>query len=206
VELSQGFADKITVKPGVSQYQVVFAFQMPYNRKLSFVQPMFLPTSAVVVMLPDNGVKISSDQLQDTGTQVLQNVTYRKYNGSSLIAGSSLEFTLSGSPKKAVTSIFSTGTMQNLAIGLGVFGVALVFGGLWLFRKNQRKVALQSATEGMDIASSTSEMDASPEGEGTLMDAIIALDDQYHAGNLPQDAYLERRAILKDKLRELGHK
>jgi hypothetical protein len=167
---------------------------------------MFLPTSAVVVMLPDNGVKISSDQLQDTGTQVLQNVTYRKYNGSSLIAGSSLEFTLSGSPKKAVTSIFSTGTMQNLAIGLGVFGVALVFGGLWLFRKNQRKVALQSATEGMDIASSTSEMDASPEGEGTLMDAIIALDDQYHAGNLPQDAYLERRAILKDKLRELGHK
>ena len=151
VEVSQGFADKVTVPPGVSQYQVVFAFQMPYDRKLTFVQPMFLPTSAVVVMLPDTGIKVNSDQLVDSGTQVLQDVTYRKYNGSNLIAGSSLEFTVTGSPKKALTSIFSTGTMQNLAIGLGVFGVALVFGGLWLFRKYQKKDALQSALDGMDI-------------------------------------------------------
>ena len=35
------------------------------------------------------------------------------------------------------------------------------------------------------------------------MDAIIALDDQYPRGNLPQEAYLERRAILKEKLRKL---
>ncbi|HEX9090798.1 MAG TPA: c-type cytochrome, partial [Anaerolineales bacterium] len=113
VEVSQGFADKVTVPPGVSQYQVVFAFQMPYDRKLSFIQPLFLPTSAVVVMLPDNGVKVSSAQLEDTGTQILQDITYRKYNGSSLSAGSSLEFTLTGNPKKAITSIFSKGS-QNL--------------------------------------------------------------------------------------------
>jgi mono/diheme cytochrome c family protein len=204
VEVTQGFADKVTVKPGVSQYQVVFAFQMPYDHKLDFVQPMFLPTSAVVVMLPDNGVKVKSAQLQDTGTQVLQNVTYRKYNGSSLIAGSSLDFTLSGNPRKAVTSIFSTGTMQNLAIGLGVFGIALVFGGLWFFRKNQRKATMQSALDGMDIASPVTELEAAPESEDTLIDAIITLDDQYHAGNLPQKAYLERRSILKEKLRKLG--
>jgi LPXTG-motif cell wall-anchored protein len=204
VEVSQGFADKVTVKPGLSQYQVVFAFQMPYDHKLDFVQPMFLPTSAVVVMLPDNGVKVNSSQLQDSGTQVLQNITYRKYNGSSLIAGSSLNFTLSGTPKKAGTSIFSTGSMQNMAIGLGGFGIALVLGGLWLFRKNQRKVAMQAAQDGVDLASPSTELDASPESQDTLMDAIIALDDQYHAGNLPQEAYLERRTILKEKLRNLG--
>jgi LPXTG-motif cell wall-anchored protein len=203
VEVSQGFADKVTVKPGMNEYQVVFAFQIPYDHKLSFVQPMFLPTSAVTVMLPDNGVKVDSSQLQDSGTQVLQNVTYRKYNGSSLIAGSSLEFTLSGNPKKSVTSIFSTGSMQNMLIGVGVFGIALVLGALWLFRKNQRKVAMQAALDGMDIASPSTELDASPESQDTLMDAIIALDDQFHARNLPQEAYLERRAILKEKLRKL---
>jgi mono/diheme cytochrome c family protein len=203
VELSQGFADKITVKPGVSAYQVVFAFQMPYDHKLNFVQPMFLPTTAVTVMLPDNGVKVTSSQLQDSGTQVLQNVTYRKYNGSSLIAGSSLEFSLFGNPKKAITSIFSSGSMQNLAIGVGVFGIATVLGGLWFFRKNQRKVAKQTTLNGMDIASPSIELDASPESQDTLMDAIIALDDQYRSGNLPQEAYLERRAILKEKLRKL---
>jgi mono/diheme cytochrome c family protein len=203
VEVPQGFADTYTVKPGVSEYQVVFAFQMPYDHKLNFVQSMFLPTSAVVVMVPDNGVKVDSSMLQDGGTRVVQSTTYRMYNGSGLIAGSSLEFTLTGNPKQAVTSLFSTGTMQNLAIGLGVFGLALVIGALWLFRRNQRRVAMQTASDGMDIASPLTELDASPEDEGTLMDAIIALDDQFKAGNLPEEAYLERRAVLKEKLRKL---
>ena len=47
------------------------------------------------------------------------------------------------------------------------------------------------------------QMDTLSEDEETLMDAIIALDDQYHAGNLPEDAYLERRAVLKEKLRKI---
>jgi mono/diheme cytochrome c family protein len=202
-EVSQGFADKMTVNPGAGQYQVIFAFQMPYDHKLNFVQPMFLPTSAVVVLVPDNGVKVNSPMLQDGGTQDISGSSYRMYNGSSLIAGSSLEFTLSGNPKKATTSIFTTGTMQNMAIGLGVFGLVLVLVGLWLFRRYQRKLALQRSLEGMDMAASPIEVYATPEDEGTLMDAIIALDDQYHAGNLPEEAYLERRAVLKEKLRKL---
>jgi hypothetical protein len=32
------------------------------------------------------------------------------------------------------------------------------------------------------------------------MDAIIALDDLYQAGQLPEDAYLKRRADLKERL------
>ena len=203
VEISQGFADKMTVNPGVGQYQVIFAFQLPYDHKLNFVQPMFLPTSAVVVMAPDNGIKVDSAMLQDGGTRDYNGSTYRMYNGSSLIAGSSLEFTLSGNPKKSTTSIFTQGTLQNMAIGLGVFGLVLVLVGLWLFRRYQRKLALHRSLEGTDMAASPIEVFATPEDEGTLMDAIIALDDQYHAGNLPEEAYLERRAVLKEKLRKL---
>jgi hypothetical protein len=47
-------------------------------------------------------------------------------------------------------------------------------------------------------------LDTTPEDEETLMDAILALDDQYHAGNLPEEAYLERRAVLKEKLRKIS--
>jgi hypothetical protein len=36
------------------------------------------------------------------------------------------------------------------------------------------------------------------------MDAIIALDDMYQAGELPEEAYRERRAELKARLREQG--
>jgi mono/diheme cytochrome c family protein len=203
MEDSQGFADTTSVSPGSGQYQVIFAFQMPYDRKLTFVQPMALPTSAVVVMVPDNGVKVDSTILQDGGTRNYQNTTYRMYNGSSLIGGSSLEFTLTGSPKQPVKSIFSSPNMQYLAIGLGAFGIAMVLGGLWLFNNNRRKAALESASSDLDVPSPQSGEDAYPEDEDTLMDAIIALDDQYHAGNLPKEAYLERRAILKEKLRNL---
>lgn len=204
VEVSQGFADTTTVSPGSGQYQVIFAFQMPYDRKLNFVQPIALPTSAVVVMVPDNGVKVDSNILQDGGTRDYQNTTYRMYNGGSLIAGSSLEFTLTGNPKQPVTSIFSSLNLQYLAIGLGAFGVALVLGGLWLFNNNRRKAALQAASTGLDVPIVLTGENAPLEDEDTLIDAIIALDDQYHAGNLPKEAYLERRAILKEKLRNLG--
>jgi hypothetical protein len=204
VEVSQGFADTTSVSPGSGQYQVIFAFQMPYNRKLSFVQPMSLPTSAVVVMVPDNSVKVDSSMLQDGGTRDYQNTTYRMYNGGSLIAGSQLEFTLSGSPKQPTSSFFSTHNTQYLSIGLAAFGVALVLAGVWLYSSNRRKAALQKASAGADTGSSPTRQYSSPEDEDTLIDAIIALDDQYHAGNLPKEAYLARRATLKENLRNLG--
>jgi mono/diheme cytochrome c family protein len=200
VEVDQGFADTMPVKPGVGEYQVIFAFQLPYSRNLDFVQTMFLPTSAVVVMSPENSVKVESDQLVDSGTRDINGNTYHMHNGSSLLAGSTLEFTLSGKPKQATSTGISTGTMQNLAIGLGVFGVVLLIVGLWLFRQNRIKTSRQQSAEAAPGETGAQDEGLS-ENEDTLMDAIIALDDQYRAGNLPEEAYLERRAVLKEKLR-----
>jgi cbb3-type cytochrome c oxidase subunit III len=205
IETSQGFADTSSVSPGQDQYQVIFAFQMPYNRRLEFVQPMSLPTNAVVVMIPDNGVRVSSSMLEDGGTRDYQSTTYRMYNGNSLIAGSNLEFNLSGTPKNGASSLFSTGTTKNLAFGLGVFGIALLVAGLVLYSRHQRTLAAETALGTFDIAAPYTGENVTPEDEETLMDAIIALDDQYHAGNLPQDAYLERRAALKEKLSRLDN-
>jgi mono/diheme cytochrome c family protein len=203
VEVDQGFADTSPVKPGVGEYQIIFAFEMPYERNLDFAQTMFLPTSAVVVMVPENSVKVESDQLVDSGARDFNGSTYHMYNGSSLLAGSSLEFTLSGKPKQATSTGITTGTMQNLAIGLGVFGVVLLIVGLWLFRQNRIKNNRQQAAAAAAVETDT-QVDALVEDEATLMDAIIALDDQFRAGNLPEDAYLERRAELKEKLRQVS--
>ncbi len=202
--VKQGFADTYTVTPGVGSYTVVFAFQMPYDRKLVFDQPMSLPTGAVVVMVPDNGVKVTADQLQDGGTIDYQGITYHKYNGSGLIAGSSIQFTLAGNPNtSSTTTLFSTGNMQSLAIGLGVFGVALVLAGFWAYRRNQIRLAAQRSSGSASFTAGGADLAETHEDEDTLMDAIIALDDQYNAGNLPEEAYMERRAILKSKLRSL---
>jgi hypothetical protein len=44
---------------------------------------------------------------------------------------------------------------------------------------------------------------ADSESAESLMDAIIALDDLYRSGQLPEEAYQQRRAELKAKLKEL---
>ena len=76
----------------MSQYQVVFAFNLPYDRRLNFSQAVTMSTSAVVIMIPDNGVKLSGDMLQDGGVRDFQGTSYRMYNGSNLSAGSELVF------------------------------------------------------------------------------------------------------------------
>jgi hypothetical protein len=40
------------------------------------------------------------------------------------------------------------------------------------------------------------------EDADALMDAIIALDDQFRAGNISEEAYRQRRAELKARLKE----
>jgi len=204
VEGSQGFADRMTVNPGVGDYQVIFAFQMPYDRKLEFVQPMSLPTSAVVIMVPESGVKVDSNHLKDSGVREFQGSTYHMYDGGSLIADSNLEFTLSGRPSQAGSTLFTAGTGQNLAIGLAAFGLVLVLVGVWLFRRNQLNQASPDILAGDAPSALDARMDSLPDDESTLMDAIIALDDQFQAGNLPEKAYLERRSVLKDRLRQVN--
>ncbi|RPI22046.1 MAG: hypothetical protein EHM70_24310, partial [Chloroflexota bacterium] len=93
VETPEGFGDTTPVRPGSGEYQVLFAFDMPYDRNLELVQPIGLPVDAAVVMLPEDGVKIKSDMLKDDGSQDVQGFTYQMYSGERLEAGSNLALT-----------------------------------------------------------------------------------------------------------------
>jgi hypothetical protein len=39
--------------------------------------------------------------------------------------------------------------------------------------------------------------------EDTLLDAIVALDDKLHSGELPEEAYHQARAELKNRLKKI---
>jgi mono/diheme cytochrome c family protein len=203
LEMPGGFADTRSVSPGVGQYQVVFAFDIPYANKLEFNQLVEMPLSAVVVMLPDVGIKVKGDAFEDGGVRDFQGTTYQMYNGSALAPGDQISFSLSGRAKSTNPTLTS-GSTQNLIIGLGVFGLALVLTGLWLYRRSQ--AANEEAGEALSIEGSADEAglldgEATQEDPDTLMDAIIALDDLYQAGKLPEEAYQQRRAELKEKLK-----
>jgi hypothetical protein len=70
--------------------------------------------------------------------------------------------------------------------------LVIVIGGAWLWQQ-RRKLATATAP-GLAVVDE-------PEAVETLLDAILALDDQYRLGELPLEAYKQRRAALKERLR-----
>jgi hypothetical protein len=72
----------------------------------------------------------------------------------------------------------------------------LVVAGVWLYRRNARV-----AGEPDDDDEYEPVEDGTYEDPDSIVDAIIALDDLYAAGELPEEAYQQRRAELKERLR-----
>lgn len=195
-ETPDGFGDTIPVRPGSGNYQVIFAFQMPYNRKLDFVQPVLLPVDAVVILVPEGDIKVKSDMIKDDGTRNIQGSLYHVFNSGSLIAGDELRLSVTAQLGNNAISL-SQSSRNDLLIGLGVFSLTLTVAGIWLFRHTQ--VQELDETEFGDLSGAA----ASSESTEALMDAIIALDDLFQAGELPEEAYLKRRDELKTRLSEL---
>jgi hypothetical protein len=152
---------------------------------------------AVIVMAPAEGVKIRSDQLQDAGQRDVQGVSFSMLSGGDLEALDTIEISLSGRPKSGtgwVSAEDGSSSTTSLAIGLGAFGLVLIVIGLFIWRKVREKDAYEMEDDWEDE-------DYPDDGNvDDLIDAIIALDDLYQVGELPEDAYRRRRATLKEQL------
>jgi hypothetical protein len=201
VQTDDGFGDTIPIRPGAGRYELLFAYEMPYDRKLDLVQTMSLPVNAVVILAPENGINIKGEGLVDAGTRDVQGAQYRLYNADGIAAGEQLRVSISGGSASSLPSLVG-GSSTNLVVGLAVFGVALVLAGVWLYRRSRISDAEQEGNgAGEDIPAD--DVEYASESAETLMDAIIALDDLYQAGQLPESAYLERRAMLKERLKDI---
>lgn len=196
VQTADGFGDLAAIAPGQGQHQVLFSYDMAYPDKLDLKLPVPMAVNAAVVMMPQGGVQLKSSQFQSSGSRDVQGETYQLYTASAVASGGELSFSLSGNPLQSSGSSAGGSSTNNLLIGLGVFGLALIAVGVWLFR--QRATAKLADGPQADMAEGTD-----GESEDALIDAILALDDLHQAGKLPDDAYTQRRADLKDRLRVL---
>ena len=86
-------------------------------------------------------------------------------------------------------------------IGLAALGLVLIGAGIWLYLRSQRDYDEDDFIDGDD--EKTTSVNDIPDDPEALMDAIIALDDLYQAGELPEEAYRKRRGVLKEGLREM---
>jgi mono/diheme cytochrome c family protein len=180
------------IPPSDKFYSIIAFFNMPYDKSLELTQPLALPVSSALVIVPE-GIKVKSEQLTDSGLQqTQQGFNVQMYSGDSLNAGSPLEITLSGNVKSAA----SVDNRQTLLIGAGVFGMVLILAGVWMFFRDRGKPDEEDFEE-------EEETEDEFETAEEVMDAIIALDDLHRAKKIPDEAYQVRREELKARLKEL---
>ena len=195
IETGLGVTSPIT--PGAGNLEVFFVYDLPYSRKVELSRTVKLPTEAVIVLVPAGNIRVKSSQLQDLGERSNQGVEYQMYSGGSLDPGQSLKMTITGKPTSNLPSL-KAGSNTSLIIGAAALGLALLVAVVWLSRRKQLVAAEEDSDETSISPISTIEDDPD-----AIMDAILALDDQFQEGRLPEEAYLKRRAELKARLRQL---
>lgn len=205
VALPDGFADTTSVSPEMKQYQIVFAIELPLpkpglfgGQKIQIAQILPVKAKSVSVLVP-KGVTIEGTNVTDGGTQDMGNgaASYQVFNVGAFEPGQELNVTASGAPSSVVAPAASGNkTTQNIIIGIGAFGLVLIVAGGWLFWRDRQQTANEEDEEDED-----NEDDSPTQDE--IMDAIVALDDQLKSGNISDEAYKERRAELKTKLKRL---
>ena len=182
------------IYPGTPAAQVLFGYELPYVKSrsvVSWVSP--LPVTSAVIGFPAEGLKLSSDELVETGVRDMQGTAIKIFSGSDLEANQPLKLTISGRVPGAA------GQNNLTAILIGAAGLLLVVTGavIWFLRK-RRDDAQAEDDQAPDEAVGASEEE--------LLDAIVALDDLYQSGSLTREVYAERRAALKDALQKAREK
>lgn len=189
IQTENGFADTASIPPGSGTHQVLFAYDLPYDGKIDVSLTPPLPVTAAVIIGPGTGVRLASDQLADAGVKDMQGVSVHLYTAQALPAGTPLKIRLSGNPGDA--NSLDSSTTTGLIIGGVSLAVSVALMGYYLFSKRKALIGAEEEAEEEDR----------PESAEDLVDAIVALDDLYQSGALPKEAYDERRAELKEKLR-----
>jgi len=187
-----GLGDTLPVRPGMGEYQILYSYEMPYDGHLDLTRPIKYLTNAVVILVPEDGVDVKGSSIEDAGTRDVQGTQYHMYSAGIQPAGSELMLNISGRATGQGLKLVG-GSSTNLIVGLAALGVVLVVAGAWLFRRNNPNA--ERMTDETKTRGSAELLDAD-----TIMDAILALDDLYQEGELPESAYLQRRAELKESL------
>jgi len=212
VQTDKGFGDLSPILPN-GQLQVLFGYILPYTGQQTISIPLTLPVESSVLMVPAGGVTVESAQLRPAGERSVDGTNIQLFTANSLPANSKLDVTLSGQPASSTSqgganATNPASTQRELVIGIGAFGVVLVVAGIWLYRQRRGAPAAQDDEEA-ELAEEEAavvvedEVEDNPEA---LLDAIVALDDLFQAGQLPEVAYQQRRADLKARLKVIRGK
>jgi mono/diheme cytochrome c family protein len=188
----------IAIPPSDKSYGLLAFTSLPKKEKFDVAQQFILPATKLSIFLPE-GVTAQGAKLTDEGVQNIQTTNFQMYSAQNIAAGETVNFSVSGEPKlttsgtetsQPAADTNTTNTRQNLLIGAGLLGLALIVAGGWMYLRDRNRG--EEAIEDKEH-----EFDSSED----VLDAIVALDDLHRAGKISDEAYHKRRAELKDILK-----
>lgn len=188
IKLEDGFGTLLSFAAN-SSTQILFGYELPYDKGLELDFNLPLPVNASIFMLPANLVKFESDQLTYSGDRNVQGIGIQTYNGGVMGAEDLIHVKLSGKAKVSGT-VSEADERTSLIIGGSVLLIVLA-GSVFYLRKNlrQNRSDMEYAGDEEDI--------------NRLLDSVIALDDSFQRGEISEKAYTDRRneltALLKRK-------
>jgi hypothetical protein len=183
----------LAIPPSDGSYGLLAYSTTPIQEEFEIGQEFVMPATSFAIFLPE-GVTAEGERLTSQGLQALQGFNFETYAVANIPAGEIVKFTISGTPKATSeeTTDPAVNTNQNLLIGAGAVGIALILAGAWLFLRERKSVE-----EETDEEDEEHEFDSSED----VLDAIVALDDLHRAKKITDEAYQKRRAELKDILK-----
>lgn len=181
ITVDRGFATTAPVPPGSNDF--FFSYRFPYQAGRSrFMRSVPYPTSELQVIAPENGPTVEGPELQRAEMVEIGGRSYRRYTARELPAGSSVELTLADLPGRWPGNLPLDRLPALLWGGLSA-GLALAVAAVaaWRFRQLQ-----EPGAESPRLV--------------TLIEDIVALDEAYAAGQLPEEIYQQRRAEARARL------
>ena len=172
-----GFRDRRELVPGENTSQLVFSYNLPYDRRLEFDRRAEYPVEAVVAMVPEGGPSVSGDGIQDMGSREVAGASLHTYELGAVPAGSEVTFTLRGRAVAGPSGIAAAGP---IGLGAAALALGLVTAGLIWFRPKRRPASSPPAAP----------------GDEALLWAIASLDNEFAAGAIDAEAYHARRGEL----------
>jgi hypothetical protein len=155
-----------------------------------------MDVDASIVMLPaDMGVEIKSDQLSFTGEQSMQGAAIQTYSSGKLSNETNLTLNFQGK-YKTNTEISGIGTSDTVGIIIGIVVLlGAIVAGVVILRGKKPNSTEEEWVEPVDSSEETDIND--------LLDSVIALDDAFAKGELPEEAYQNRRQEIIQQITKL---
>jgi mono/diheme cytochrome c family protein len=173
-----GFGDTTSIMPGESSYELVYAYQLPFENEAEFNLIFEYPIENIFAFFPPTDIAVTSNKLTYFGEENINEKDFSIYSADSIGAGEPFTLGMNGKNPYSPTGFSLSNESNSTMIG-AVSLVAVFFALYQTSKKPTTNITSQSNKK--------------------LMRKVILLDHKYKQEKISEEDYLIQRNELLNK-------